>query len=196
MAQPDTGNRTVAPPGLSAPTTTTGDLPMDAAPIRPKVNESAPESRPSLTEPKQFSMIKDYGFAKPNYGFNPGIKQKDDDMREEFKKDRYFGDFSVWTDKVVLLCRDHMYVDGDRVRVFLNGEIIAHDVFLVSEYKRINIELKQGINRVEVIALNQGTSGPNTAEFMVIDENGKEILKNVWNLATGVKASFIIHNRK
>lgn len=196
FAQPDNGSKTIAPPGLNTPTPTTGDTPMDATPIRPKFNDNAPESRPSLIEPKQFSMVKDYGFAKPDYGYTPKWLQKDDEMRDEYKKDRYFGDFSVWTDKVVLMCRDHMYVDGDRVRVFLNGEIIEYDVFLMSEYKRINIELKPGINRIEVIALNQGTSGPNTAEFAVFDENGREVLKNVWNLATGVKASFVIQNRK
>jgi hypothetical protein len=85
-----------------------------------------------------------------------------------------------------------MYVDGDRVRVFLNDVIIEYDIFLVSEQKEIKLELKPGLNKIEVIALNQGTSGPNTAEFLVVDENGDQILKNIWNLATGVKASFML----
>ncbi|CEN36398.1 Secreted protein (fragment) [Capnocytophaga canimorsus] len=42
------------------------------------------------------------------------------------------------------------------------------------------------------LALNQGESGPNTAEFSVLDENGNTISSAQWNLATGAKAHFVI----
>jgi hypothetical protein len=48
------------------------------------------------------------------------------------------------------------------------------------------------INKVEIEALNQGESGPNTAQFVVLDDNGKVITTNKWNLTTGVKAKLII----
>ena len=41
-------------------------------------------------------------------------------------------------------------------------------------------------------ALNQGTSGPNTAQFIMYDDQENEISSNIWNLATGVTASVII----
>ena len=44
-------------------------------------------------------------------------------------------------------------------------------------------------NKIDFVALNQGASGPNTAEVMVFDDNGKLVGSNRWNLATGVKAT-------
>ena len=46
--------------------------------------------------------------------------------------------------------------------------------------------------RVDFEAINQGESGPNTAEFQVYDDKGQLISANQWNLATGFKASIIL----
>jgi len=151
------------------------------------------ENAPSLITPNnRLSMTKDYGFKKPVYEYKPKWLNNDDPMRDEYKNDKHFGDYRVHSENVTLLCRDHMYVDGDRVRVILNGEIIEHDIFLVAQNREVKITLKEGRNVVEVIALNQGTSGPNTAAFQVIDDKGYSVLENIWNLGTGVKASFVI----
>jgi hypothetical protein len=148
---------------------------------------------PSLITPKnKLNMTKDYGFQKPVYEYKPKWLSQDDGMRDEYLVDKYFGDFRVNSENITLYCRDHMYVDGDRVRVILNGEIVEYDIFLTNQNKEIRIKLKEGINKVEVIALNQGTSGPNTAAFEVFDDKGYSILNNIWNLGTGVKASFVI----
>ena len=58
--------------------------------------------------------------------------------------------------------------------------------------KEFYLDLSKGFNKIEFMALHQGTSGPNTAEFKIIDEKGNEIMGNIWNLATGVKASLIV----
>ena len=42
------------------------------------------------------------------------------------------------------------------------------------------------------MALNQGESGPNTAEVRVYDDQGNLMMANRWNLATGTKATFIV----
>ena len=55
------------------------------------------------------------------------------------------------------------------------------------------LDLKNGFNVVDFVALNQGTSGPNTAEIIVYDDQGKLVGTNRWNLATGVKATYIIY---
>ena len=101
-------------------------------------------------------------------------------------------DFKTKEKKLRILCRDHEYVDGDRVRIYQNDNIIASDVYLTASFKEIFIDLVPGFNKIEFMALNQGTSGPNTAEFKIIDEKGNEIMGNIWNLATGVKASLIV----
>ena len=52
--------------------------------------------------------------------------------------------------------------------------------------------LVEGINKIEFVALNQGESGPNTAEFQVFDDNGVLVSSKKWNLLTGVTASIIL----
>ncbi|MGO2102428.1 LamG domain-containing protein [Psychroflexus halocasei] len=117
--------------------------------------------------------------------------ENDQKMKEEFGRDMHIGDFVTTSDKMVFMCRDHMLFDGDRVQVRLNGKVVIENLLLENAYKEITIQLEVGFNKVEFIALNQGDSGPNTAEFKAID-NGKVIAHNVWNLLTGVKASTVI----
>ena len=63
-------------------------------------------------------------------------------------------------------------------------------------FKGISIDLVMGFNKIDFVALNQGTSGPNTAEVRVFDDEGKLVGANRWNLATGVKATYIIVKEK
>ncbi|MNG26625.1 hypothetical protein D3C84_1116380 [compost metagenome] len=88
--------------------------------------------------------------------------------------------------------RDAQYVDGDLIRVYLNGEIIQTQVYLDSNFKGFEIALKKGFNKIDFEALNQGDSGPNTAEFRVYDDKKKLVSASEWNLGTGFKASIII----
>ena len=48
-------------------------------------------------------------------------------------------------------------------------------------------------DEIDFVALNQGSSGPNTAEVRVYDDIGNLVGNNRWNLATGVKATYIVY---
>ena len=74
----------------------------------------------------------------------------------------------------------------------VNDEIVVHNLTLNSSFRGINLKLKEGFNKVDFIALNQGDSGPNTAELRIYDDNDVLISSNQWNLATGAKATLII----
>ena len=52
--------------------------------------------------------------------------------------------------------------------------------------------LLQGFNKIDFTALNQGSSGPNTAELRVFDDSNLLISSNQWNLSTGATATFIV----
>ena len=93
---------------------------------------------------------------------------------------------------VNILYRDFGEVDGDLIRVYLNGIVIYEQIFLDFDFKGIEISLQKGFNKIDFEALNQGTSGPNTAEFRVYDDNKKLVSNNQWNLVTGFKASIIV----
>jgi len=85
--------------------------------------------------------------------------------------------------------RDHSYVDGDRIKVYLNEQVISDNIGLKSNYFVLYVKLKEGYNRIDFQALNQGFSGPNTAEFSVYDANGNLLSDKEWNLTTGQTAT-------
>ncbi len=110
--------------------------------------------------------------------------------------DQFLGEHRVDTKYVNIVCRDHEYPDGDRVQIMLNGYIVKANLLLTGSYRRVEVNLADGKNTIDIIALNQGESGPNTAEFVVYDDKGKVISSKEWNLLTGVKATIIFNNEK
>ncbi len=130
---------------------------------------------------------------------NPGdayLKKLNSDKNEDdtpkFKADQYLGDFISSTENVRIVFRDHQEPDGDRVQIRFNDDIIYPNILLTQRYKKMDIKLLEGFNKIDFVALNQGESGPNTAEVRVYDDNGNVMMSNLWNLATGSKATFIV----
>jgi hypothetical protein len=121
-----------------------------------------------------------------------GEKGEGDKNPNNYKSNQYLGDYRVEGDDVRIIFRDHEYPDGDRVRILHNDDVIRANVLLVERFMGLVVELVPGFNKIDFIALNQGASGPNTAEVRVYDEAGNLTAANQWNLATGVKATFII----
>lgn len=110
----------------------------------------------------------------------------------DYMVDEYLGDFKSNAPFVQVIFRDHEVADGDRVRILYNDREVEANVLLQERFKRLNIDLIPGFNKIEFIALNQGESGPNTAEVRVYDNVGGLIMANQWNLATGNKATLIV----
>ncbi|WP_373072862.1 hypothetical protein [Zeaxanthinibacter enoshimensis] len=106
--------------------------------------------------------------------------------------DMYLGDVTTKAKYVGIVCRDHEYVDGDRVKIYANGHVVEPNILLDGSFKGINLTLDRGFNRLDFEALNQGSSGPNTAQVNVYDEKGQLIYSNKWLLSTGSKASLIV----
>ena len=110
----------------------------------------------------------------------------------KYSQDYYLGDIATKSKVIRLICRDHEYEDGDRIKLILNKAIIHPNIVLRNSGYVIDIDLEQGLNTVEFYALNEGTSSPNTAELKVIDENGIVIGSGQWLLTTGYKARLIV----
>ena len=68
------------------------------------------------------------------------------------------------TAKVCVLFRDHQQPDGDRVQIRFNDQIFT-PIFSWWNYKKLDVELLNGFNKIDFNALNQGSAGPNTAEY-------------------------------
>lgn len=119
-------------------------------------------------------------------------KGSDGEILERYRSDSFLGEFRTGSKIVKIACRDHEYPDGDLVRIWLNGQIAINRILLEADFREVYLDLENGINKVEIEALNQGESGPNTAQFVVTDDSGKVVTNNSWNLTTGVKAKLII----
>jgi hypothetical protein len=123
---------------------------------------------------------------------DPKVGAREKKGSKEHFGDQYLGDVKTGSKFIGIVCRDHEYVDGDRVKIYLNGEVVEPNILLSGGYKGINIDLTKGFNRIDFEALNQGSSGPNTAQVIVTDDLGKIIHNNKWNLSTGSKASLVV----
>ena len=111
---------------------------------------------------------------------------------KKYRTNQFMGDYRIQGNQARIIYRDHEYPDGDRVRILHNDIVIKNNVLLVERFVGLTLELVPGFNKIDFVALNQGSSGPNTAEVRVYDENGDMTAANQWNLATGVKATYIL----
>jgi hypothetical protein len=110
--------------------------------------------------------------------------------------DQDLGGFRTNSNSVNIICRDFQFPDGDRVTIMLNNIPIVRNIVLKQQYQSYNIPLEIGINKISFVALNQGTSGPNTAAFKVYNDSGILLSSNEWNLATNAKATIVIAKDK
>lgn len=177
-----------------------------------------------ITRPKALELDGSEGFKKAYDEENKKLKekQKEDDLKNKgiltqekineetflksFKKingqysipkiDQDLGSFRTDSKSVNIICRDFQYPDGDRVTILVNDIPVVYNIVLTSGYQKFNIPLEVGINKIAFEALNQGSSGPNTAAFKVYNDAGMLISANEWNLATGAKATIVIAKDK
>ncbi|MFB9057651.1 hypothetical protein ACFFU9_12960 [Mariniflexile ostreae] len=163
---------------------------------------SVPKTTRDLSLPeKEFSMFPQEQFGNPGELYTKQLDKNISDLKLSPKEveqrngsttDQYFGDFKSKAKFINVVYRDHGYVDGDIIQVRVNDDVIHPRVFLTGSFKGFKLDLKKGFNKIDFVALNQGESGPNTAEFRVVDDTGHVVSHNQWNLATGVKATIII----
>jgi len=82
-------------------------------------------------------------------------------------------------------CRDHSAVDGDIIKIFINENPLPQSVVLKGTRFTVYLTLNEGYNRIDFQAMNQGLSGPNTAELLLFDTDNNLISSKEWNLLTG-----------
>ena len=154
-------------------------------------------NNPDLNESKGFEsnirMENEEAFINPGDAYLKKLNSnKSEGSAPKFKADQYLGDFISSTENVRIVFRDHQEPDGDRVQIRFNDDIIYPNILLTQRYKKMDVKLMDGFNKIDFVALNQGQSGPNTAEVRVYDDDGNVMMSNLWNLATGSKATFIV----
>nr|WP_314895459.1 hypothetical protein [uncultured Flavobacterium sp.] len=164
--------------------------------IKPKIKKAIPPKAdlPKITAPKVMKK-QDIPLNVPKINFvNPEkITKKAENLEVvTYKKNQNLGNFKTGSLTAKVRYRDAAYVDGDKIRVYLNDKVIAYEVVLDGDFKGFEIKLEKGVNKIDFEALNEGFAPPNTAEFEVYDDKGKIISASQWNLGIDYKATLIL----
>ena len=187
------------------------EIPLDA---NKKVTPSLIEFESNYLNKKEDDLYKSYSNV-PKVGENTEKKQyevkstsdlyteklkaklsEEGITREIVNSDMFLGEYTVYTNQLTISARDYSAIDGDLVRVWLNGEMVTKTIDLDSNYQSYNYNLKEGLNIIHIEALNIGLSFPNTGQFSFIDGNGKKITEQFWGLNQGYRAIIKVYKKK
>lgn len=171
------------------------EIPAAKAPSLSNTNNPNTPNNSDLGKEKEKPIDMQNGDGLIEYtGTNkaPKFFTKDKEEKAEYGKDQYLGDVKTKAKSATIMYRDHEYVDGDMIRVWVNGEIQIPRVRLEGSFRGFDLKLQDGFNKIDFEALNQGSSGPNTAQVNVYDQIGNLLAAYEWNLLTGNKATTII----
>ena len=161
----------------------------------PSVLDNNPEVKVDMNSKNPVKMLPDRELVQAGTGMKidpkVGPRRPKEGSKEHFS-DMYLGDVKSSGKFVGIVCRDHEFVDGDRVKIYANDEVVDANILLTGAYKGINVDLKEGFNKLDFEALNVGSSPPNTAQIDVYNDKGELIYSNKWLLSTGSKATLII----
>lgn len=207
FSQIDSRNNSISIPAIESPKDSIENSAITPQkPINTSDNDfkslNTPKVSTNLNLPKkEFSMFPKEKFGNPGELYVKQVNKNIEDIKlspEEIEQrngsltDQFLGDFKSKAKFVNVVYRDHGYVDGDIIQVLVNDDVIHARVFLSGGFKGFKLDLQPGFNKIDFLALNQGSSGPNTAEFRVVDDAGNLVSANQWNLAKGVKATIIV----
>ncbi len=148
----------------------------------------------SLKGRKPVKMYPDRELVQAGTGMkiDPKIGPRPKEGSREYFDDMFLGTLKTKSKFLGIQFRDFGDIDGDRVRIYLNGRLVIRNELLMGSFKGINIDLDQGFNRLEFEARNTGEIPPNTAEVKVVDGEEQVIFLNHWYLSPGSKASILI----
>ena len=202
-AQIDSQNKSTAIPAIE---TKKDSSQTSLFSLKPNENKTfsgltTPKNNSEINQPKkEFSMFGET-FGNPGELYDKQVNKNLASTKltpEEVEQlngsttDQYFGDFKSKAKFVNVVYRDFGEIDGDLIQVRVNDDVVKASVYLTGGFKGFKLDLQKGFNKIDFVALNQGSSGPNTAEFQVVDDSGNLVSGNRWNLATGAKATIII----
>lgn len=77
------------------------------------------------------------------------------------------------SDKLTIFIWDSNTEDGDKIDLVINGKEILNDFSTTKKRKKIKYKLKEGKNKIEIKAKNEGKNPPNTSRIELSDSKTK-----------------------
>lgn len=159
------------------------------SPFQPQPNETASPNTFNMTGGEKFIDPGEQYLRKLNHSSR---SNNNEDRSLMSRVDVFLGDIRDDGDFVQIALRDHEYPDGDLIRVYVNDIEVFPRILLHERYSILQVQLAPGFNKLDFLALNQGSSGPNTAEIKVFNDRGNLVGNDRWYMATGVKATYLV----
>lgn len=197
-SQVDKGN-SIAIPATKKPNTATSTSIPPSTSIAPNIDFS------TFNKPKsdKFKIGESEGvnfggktetFADPAEEYTKNMNKTSGKDSPEFakKENIHYGTFTITSDFITVRYRDYGNVDGDMVKVVLNGKTEYASITLYGDYSEVALPMNMGLNILEIYALNEGLYSPNTAQFQIYEKK-RQLISAEWNLLTGFKAHFVIN---
>lgn len=185
---------TVAPPDILAPNI-----------LKKPENKFQSTTTFKIGDPDPVSMIQTNDFINPGDEVRDKMNKKiskslvNNGLKEDTSylnvKDLDFGIIRTKSKSLTIQVRDYGAIDGDLIKATIiqsyKRTVLANNLYLNSNFKDIKIDLQEGLNYLELEALNRGALGGNTGAFYVYDNEGNLLLSDLWNnFDTGVKSKF------
>lgn len=158
-------------------------------PFQPQTNETVNPNNWNMAGGEDFIDPGEKYLRKLKSSFGPNNNEDNSLMS---RVDVFLGDIRDNGDFVEIALRDHEYPDGDLIRVYVNDIEVFPRILLHERYSILQVRLAPGFNKLDFLALNQGSSGPNTAEIKVFNDRGHLVGNDRWYMATGVKATYLV----
>lgn len=81
--------------------------------------------------------------------------------------------FAWNSNELVLQIWDDGEYDGDKIRITLNETVVTPIIILTKMPRTYNLSLVKGVNKLKILALNNGRLYPNSAKISLADGKGK-----------------------
>lgn len=186
-AQTEFGTKSLSVP---KPASTLPPVTSSSSATSPKFSFPDPKPSRSLDTSPMSSFGKTQQFDNPNADVEKKINQKNYQIWDaDPKRNQYLGEIKTKSKIGRIVYRDYDAIDGDVIRIYIDGQLTANSIGLSGEFQGFDITFKDGMNRIEFESLSEGFSPPNTAEIVVYDEQGNVLFQNGWAIANGYRAS-------
>ncbi len=194
-------SKSIPSSGTNSGYSTGSSLSLPSITKDPKLPSTSYQKPSFMTE-----QPKDIGFTLKKETFvNPGDKTKSDlqnkinqqiqegDITDlaPFKRDIDFGLIKTERSKVIIRFRDYGMIDGDYIKIVKDNSIHTDNIFIGYDWKEYEIFVNEGFNKIDIVALNMGTSMPNTTQLEIYDSSGILLQPDLTILYTGFKASIV-----
>ncbi|MDO6674507.1 hypothetical protein Q4517_02975 [Tenacibaculum sp. 1_MG-2023] len=110
--------------------------------------------------------------------------------------DKDIGSFRTKSKNININAIDFGQVDGDIITVFNNGVPIIKNYYLKHSLKKFKIPLELGFNKIEILAVDEGSLRPNTGAFTIYDDYDEVVISDLWQLARGAKVIALVIREK